>query len=467
MLTDNEIQNTINPESEWKEILLSGNDESLKTLFREIPIADLARICNQEDDIETGHLIRFVPQDKLSQFFEHLNFYHQLELMKHLPVDTIAKTLNDIPPDDRTAFFQQLPGAELRKWLKMLSPEERKMAVSLLEYPEDSIGRLMTPEFISVKEEWSIEQSLAHIRRHGPNSETLNVVYVVDSQGRLIDDLKIREILLAPLHFRISDIRDKHYVSLNAYDDQEIAISIFKETDRFALPVTDFGGLLVGIVTSDDVLDVMEEEDTEDIQKFGGMESLEYPYVKTGFFSLVGKRAGWLTILFLGEMLTASAMGYFQHEIAHAIVLALFIPLIISSGGNSGSQAATLIIRALALNEITLKDWWYVMRKEILSGFTLGIILGTIGFLRITTWQLTGWYDYGSHWILIAFTVFFSLIGIVLWGTLIGSMIPIILKKLKLDPAASSAPFVATLVDVTGLIIYFSIAAILLSGTLL
>ncbi len=467
MLTENEIKENLNPEAEWKDILLSGTDEALKSLFGEIPIPDIARLCNQDDDIDVSRLLRFVPRAKLSLFFENLSFLHQLVLMKHLPIETIGQVLNEIPPDDRTAFFQQLPGEELRKWLKMLSPDERKMATSLLHYPEDSIGRMMTPEFISVKDEWTVEQALAHIRKHGPNSETLNVVYVIDNQGHLIDDLKIREILLAPLHFKISDIRDKHFVSLNAYDDQEIAIKTFKETDRFALPVTVFGGLLVGIVTTDDVLDVIEEEDTEDIQKFGGMDSLDTPYVQTGFFTLVGKRAGWLIILFLSEMLTATAMGHFQIEISRAVVLALFIPLIMSSGGNSGSQAATLIIRALALNEITLKDWWYVMRREILSGLSLGVILGSIGFIRISVWQGLGWYDYGKHWVLIAFTVFFSLIGIVLWGTLMGSMIPILLKKLKLDPAASSAPFVATLVDVTGLIIYFTIAAVLLSGTLL
>ena len=260
---------------------------------------------------------------------------------------------------------------------------------------------------------------------------------------------------------------DEHCVSLNAYDDQETAIKVFKDTDRFALPVTDYGGMLVGIVTTDDVLDVIEQEDTEDIQKFGGMESLDMPYVKTPIMSLVGMRAGWLTILFLGEMLTATAMGFFEREIAKAVVLALFIPLIISSGGNSGAQAATLIIRAMALKEVTLEEWWLVMRREIISGLALGVILGTIGFIRITVWQLFDWYNYGPHWVLIGITIFFTLVGIVMWGTLTGSMIPILLKKFKLDPATSSAPFVATLVDVTGLIIYFSIAATILSGTML
>jgi len=233
------------------------------------------------------------------------------------------------------------------------------------------------------------------------------------------------------------------------------------------LPVTNTDNLLLGVVTVDDVLDVAEQTDTAAIQKFGGLEELDYPYVKTPFFSLMRKRAGWLIVLFLGEMLTATAMGYFDKEISKAVVLALFVPLIISSGGNSGSQAATLIIRAMSLKELTIKDWWYVMRREILSGLLLGIMLGAIGLFRITIWQNLHWFDYGPHWLLVAITIFFSLIGIVMWGTLSGSMIPIVLKRFKIDPATSSAPLVATLVDVTGLVIYFTIAASILKGTLL
>jgi magnesium transporter len=250
-------------------------------------------------------------------------------------------------------------------------------------------------------------------------------------------------------------------------DTKEQAVIMFKEYDRVVLPVINDDKILMGVLTVDDVLDVVEARDTKEIQKFGGLESLDYPYVKTPFFSLIRKRAGWLIILFLSEMLTATAMGYFDAEISKAVVLALFVPLIISSGGNSGSQAATLIIRALALKELNLKDWWYVMRREVLCGLTLGLILGAIGFLRISLWENFHWFEYGPHWLLIATTIFFSLIGIVMWGTLSGSMVPIVLKMFKLDPAASSAPFVATLVDVTGLVIYFTIAAIILKGTLL
>lgn len=260
---------------------------------------------------------------------------------------------------------------------------------------------------------------------------------------------------------------DGFYVKLNIEDSKDTAIDIFKQYDRAALPVTNDDNVLLGVITVDDVLDVEEEKSTKEMQRFGGVETLDYPYVKTSFFSLIRKRAGWLIILFLGEMLTATAMGYFDKEISKAVVLALFVPLIISSGGNSGSQAATLIIRAMALRELSFRDWWYVMRREILSGLTLGIILGTIGFLRITAWQYLHWYQYGAHWFLVAGTIFFSLIGIVMWGTLSGSMIPIVLKRFKIDPATASAPFVATLVDVTGLVIYFSIAAIILRGTLL
>jgi magnesium transporter len=260
---------------------------------------------------------------------------------------------------------------------------------------------------------------------------------------------------------------DQEFIALSTTMLNEEAISIFEKYDRAALPVVTDNGVLVGIVTADDMFDQVKKRDTEDIQKFGGLEALDLPYRNTGLFEMVKKRAGWLIILFLSEMLTASAMGYFDQEISKAVVLALFVPLIISSGGNSGSQAATLIIRALAIKELTVADWWYVMRREILSGLLLGLILAVIGFIRISVWQAGGLYNYGPYWVSIGLSVSFSLVFIVLWGTLSGSMIPLALKKLKLDPATSSAPFVATLVDVTGLIIYFSISAIFLTGKLL
>jgi magnesium transporter len=294
----------------------------------------------------------------------------------------------------------------------------------------------------------------------------------VDNEGKLVDDMPIRRLVLNEPGKKVEDIMDGFYVKLNIGDSKETAVDIFKQYDRAALPVTNDNNVLLGVITVDDVIDVEEEKNTKEMQRFGGLESLDYPYVKTPFFSLIRKRAGWLIILFLSEMLTATAMGHFQSELDAALVLSLFVPLIISSGGNSGSQAATLIIRAMALNELTPRRWWYVMRREIFSGLTLGLILGTIGLIRITIWQEFHWANYdpkhgGHYWYLVAITVFFSLIGIVLWGTLSGSMIPIVLKRLKVDPATSSAPFVATLVDVTGLVIYFTIAAIILKGTLL
>jgi magnesium transporter len=282
----------------------------------------------------------------------------------------------------------------------------------------------------------------------------------------LIDDIRTRELLLAPLTNRVSDLVDGQFVALAASQNQETAVAIFKREDRSALPVVDEQGKLVGIVTIDDVLDVAEEIATEDIQKIGGMEALDEPYMDISLFRMVKKRAGWLVLLFLGEMLTATAMGFFEKEIARAVVLALFIPLIISSGGNSGSQASTLAIRALALGQVAVSDWWKVMRREVWSGLALGLVLGSIGFLRISIWSAFS-NIYGPHWFWVALTVSFALIGVVLWGTLAGSMLPFILRGLGFDPATSSAPFVATLVDVTGLVIYFGIAAVVLSSSLL
>jgi magnesium transporter len=307
---------------------------------------------------------------------------------------------------------------------------------------------------------------LDYVRTHGQDSETLNIIYVVDDQGLLIDDIRIREVLLAPLDKRVSDLMDRRFVTLTAADDQDAAVAVFRQYDRSALPVTDTVGMLIGIVTIDDVLDVAEATATREIQRIGGSEALDEPYMRIAFWRMVQKRAGWLTALFIGEMLTATAMGAFEAEISRAVVLALFVPLIISSGGNSGSQASTLVIRALALGEVGLTDWWRVMRRELLAGLALGAILGSIGFLRIALWSAFSTI-YGEHWLLVAFTVSFSLVGVVLWGTLSGSLLPFLLRRLGFDPAASSAPFVATLVDVTGLVIYFSVALVILRGTLL
>jgi len=441
----------------------------LKDELNNLTPQETAEVIENLSKTEQIILFRLLSRGSAKESFQYLSIEDQESIIEGLAKDSkkLTDLLNDLDPDDRTAFFEELPGKVSQRLMQMLSKEEREIATRLLGYPEDSIGRLMTPDFVAIRSYFTINQALEHIRQFGRNSETMNVIYMIDDQWRLVDDIRIREIILASPEQTLNDISDHQFISLNAYDDREVAIKIFQDNDRVALPVTDTDGTLLGIVTFDDVMDVLEEEATEDFQKFGGTEGLDLSYTKTSLFELIKKRSGWLVILFLGEMLTASAMGYFENEIEKAVVLALFVPLIISSGGNSGSQAASLIIRSLALGELTLKNWWYVMRKEILSGLSLGSILGLVGLLRIIVWQVAGFHDYGEYWMWIAVTVAISLIFVVLWGTLSGSMIPILLKRIGWDPATASAPFVATLVDVTGLVIYFSIALIVLGGKLL
>ena len=447
-------------------------DKSWKTVKRELSelepfqIAEVISCLTKSDQII---LFRLLSRDQAKEAFQHLSHDEQEDIISELAanVNRVTGLLNDLDPDDRTAFFEELPGAVSQRLMQLMSKEERAITTQLLGYPKDSIGRLMTPEYVAVKPYFTVQQALEHIRIFGHDSETLNVIYIVDSHWKLIDDIRIKEIILASPEQSISELSDNRFTSLNAYDDQEVAVKVFADHDRVALPVTGTDGTLLGIVTVDDIMDIQEEESTEDFQKFGGTEGLDLSYTKTSLFEMVKKRAGWLVILFLGEMLTASAMGHFDGEIARAVVLALFVPLIISSGGNSGSQAASLIIRSLALGELKFRNWWYVMRKELFSGLMLGSILGIIGFIRIFIWQTAGFYDYGEYWFWVGASVSVSLVLIVLWGTLSGSMIPLLLKKLGLDPATASAPFVATLVDVTGLIIYFSVAALFLSGKLL
>jgi magnesium transporter len=336
----------------------------------------------------------------------------------------------------------------------------------LLGYPESSVGRLMTPDYIAVQVDWTVREVLDHIREVGRDSETIDVLYVVNEKGEFVDDIRIREIILARPDKPVSEIIDNRFITLHVNDDQEEAYNIFKMNNRVALPVIDDKNILLGIVTIDDVLWVASEEFSEDIQKIGGTEALDEPYLEMPLLKLFKKRVVWLIVLFLGEMLTATAMGYFEDEIAKAVVLALFVPLIISSGGNSGSQASTLIIQAMAVGEITIQDWWRVIRREVISGLLLGAVLGVIGFLRVVLWNYV-FHTYGEHTLIIGGTVGISLMGVVLWGTMSGSMLPIVLKKLGADPATSSAPFVATLVDVTGLIIYFSVAYLFMKGILL
>lgn len=440
-------------------------NENLEELnrFSAVNLRDLIVSKSFSDQLT---IFEALPFDKRVTVFEYLPFRIQMDILNALPSENIAHLLNALSPDDRTSLLSELPEDLMNHLIKYLSPHERALTLRLLGYPENSVGRLMTPEYIAVKLDWTVKLVLEEIRTKGRDSETINVVYAIDDDGRLIDDFRIRQLLIASLDTVLSSISDHKFIALQVADDQEKAIQVFHKYERSALPVTNSRGILLGIVTSDDIMDASIEENTEDIQKIGGSEALNEPYLETPFVNLMQKRVGWLLVLFLGEMLTASAMGYFEEEISKAVVLALFIPLIISSGGNAGSQASTLVIRAMALGEVRLRDWWRVMRREILSGLFLGTVLGIVGFLRIGLWsQFTP--IYGEHWLLIAWTLFFTLIGVVLWGTLAGSMLPLLLRWCGYDPATSSAPFVATLVDVTGLIIYFTIAILLLEGTLL
>jgi Mg2+ transporter (mgtE) len=449
------------------ETLVEARDfVSLREQIRNWPAGDLADLMEPLSAEKEAIVFRLLPRDEAAQVFSYLPIERQQELLKAMAHEEVVNILNDMSDDDRTEMLEELPAQVTQKLLNALSPEERRRASQLLGYAENSVGRLMTPHFVRVRPHWTVAHALDHIRRYGEDSETMSLVYVIDDKGKLIDDLRIRQILLASPETLISDLMDKRFVALKATDDQEVAVEAFREADLNALPVTDTEGALIGIVTVDDIFDVAEEEATEDIQKMGGTEALDEPYMAIGIPTMVRKRATWLIVLFLSEMLTATAMGKFESEIAKAVVLSIFVPLVISSGGNSGSQASTLIIRAMALGEVTLKDWWRVMRREILSGLSLGGILGIIGFIRISTWALV-FHSYGEHWLLLALTVGIALIGIVLWGTLSGSMLPFLLRRIGLDPATSSAPFVATLVDVSGLVIYFSVAAIILRGTLL
>jgi magnesium transporter len=459
-------------EPEIRSLIDARNFGALREVFREWPPADVAEVILDLPEDEQVIIFRVLPHALAADVFEYLDLDAQQKLLRAMAHEQVVGILNEMSPDDRTALLEELPSAAARQLIQLLTPGERQIAQSLLGYPEGSVGRLMTPDFIAAHDDWTVQHVLDFVREHGQDSETLNVVYVVDDRGKLIDDIRMREFLLKPLTLKVSDIRDRAFVALSVSDSQQDALNVFRKYDRTALPVVDSNGILVGIVTIDDMLDVAEKEATEDIQKFGGMEALEEPYMRIPLWRMVRKRAGWLVILFLGEMLTATAMANYQEELAKALVLALFLPLIISSGGNSGSQASTLMIRAMALGEVTLRDWWRVMSREVRAGLALGTILGAIGVVRVGAWAIMGEQyfhrqPYGPHWPLVALTVGIALVGVVLWGTLSGSMLPFLLRRIGADPAASSAPFVATLVDVTGLIIYFSIALVIMRGAML
>jgi magnesium transporter len=450
--------------------LLHGDPAELAEALQGLRAADIADALRSLPPAAAGRVLAALPLDVLVQVFDEPELEGERGgIIRHLDAATAGPLIEAMSSDQRADLFRELPDEERRRFLGTLSPETRSEMQLLLAYSPRTAGGIMTTEFVSVPADWTVEQTIEHIKRVGRAKETVYAVYVLDPATRqLVHVVSLRELLLADGRKRAGDVGDpRKPLAVRTDATREDVARLISKYDLLAVPVVDESAHVMGIVTVDDVIDAIVQEQTEDVQRFGGVEALDEPYISVGFLAMIRKRAGWLCALFLGEMLTATAMGYFEGEINRAVVLALFIPLIISSGGNSGSQATSLIIRSLALRELTLRDWWRVAIRELPSGLTLGSILGVIGVGRILLWQSLGWYDYGPHHNLVALTVGTALVGVVTFGSLAGSMLPFIMRRLGFDPASASAPFVATLVDVTGLIIYFSVAMVLLRGTLL
>ncbi|MCB0777234.1 MAG: magnesium transporter [Chitinophagaceae bacterium] len=452
-------------QEQFEALIREDNRLQTRDFLDDQNISDVADLVYDFPD-HAGSIIANMSVHRAASVFKILDLSTQKDIIKELPANTTAGLLNELPADDRTDFLEELPSNAVRELIKLLDPDERRITLSLLGYPENSIGRLMTPDYVYVYPENTIEEVFSTIRKYGKDSETINVIYVINRNGELLDDLRISEFILSPTDKKVIELMDERYVALHPEDDQESAAEIFKMNNRVALPVVSKSNKLLGIVTIDDILWVAGEEFSEDMQKMGGSSALEEPYLDVPIFKLYKKRIIWLIILFAGETFTIAAMSNFQETLEQVLVLSTFIPLIISSGGNSGSQAATLIIQALALGEVTVKDWWHIARREIVSGILMGFTLGIMGFLII----YGGYYIFGlfgEHFIRIGFAIGTAIIGVVTWGTIMGSMLPLLLKRLGADPATSSTPFIATLVDVTGLLIYFGTAFLLLKGVLL
>ncbi|MGE3539791.1 MAG: magnesium transporter [Candidatus Tectimicrobiota bacterium] len=408
-----------------------------------------------------------LPRAAAEDFFWALNAQDQAELLLAMAAIERRGWMRLLAPDDAADVIQAAPAHEHEGLLALLDETTRHEVVALLAYAEDEAGGLMSPRFARVRPDMTVDEAVSYLRRQARERvETIYYIYVIDAQQRLVGVLSLRELFEAHGHLHIRDVMHAEVVTVVEQMDQEEVGLLFARYAFLAMPVVDLEGHMKGVVTVDDIVDVVQEEATEDIQKMGGTEALDEPYLDIRFGRMLRKRAGWLSVLFLSETLTATAMGYFEEEIARAVVLALFIPLIISSGGNSGSQASTLVIRAMALGEVRLRDWWRVIRREFATGCALGGILGLLGVLRIVLWPGRAT-TYGEHYLLIALTVACSLVGVVLWGAVTGSMLPLLLRRIGFDPASASGPFVATLVDVTGLVIYFSLASVILHGTLL
>lgn len=437
------------------------------TGLTEVGLTDIVSSWSALSPTERREKFASLPRMDAEELFLSLKTLDQSELIAEASSLEKRSWVRLLAPDDVADLIQQMGPEYREEILSILDPQTRREVTALLAYADDNAGGLMSSRFARLRPDMNVDEAISYLRIQAKTQvETIYYAYVLEADQTLLGVISFRELFSAPAHKKIREVMQTDLTKIPVNLDQEQIAKIFSAQDLMALPVVDEWGHMKGIVTFDDIANVVQEEATEDIQKLGAVEVLDAPYLQVPFWQLIRKRAGWLLVLFVGEMLTASAMGYFEHEIEKAVVLALFIPLIISSGGNSGSQASTLIIRAMALGEVRLKDWWRVFMREIMAGLALGAILGTVGLLRIWFWP-TRVQTYGDHWMLIGVVVSCSVIGVVLWGTMSGSMLPFVLKKLKLDPATASAPFVATLVDVTGLIIYFSMAALFLSGTLL
>lgn len=452
---------------ELDELIVNKAWVSIKEVLEEIPAVDIAELLEDLKPEIAVVIFRLIKKAKAADVFSHLSSAKGVELLEIFSKQQLSDVMNNLEPDERVALMEELPGHLTQKVLNSMDRENIALVRRLLGYTEESVGRLMTTNYVRVKEDWTVEKSFEHIRKFGRTAETVNVIYVVDENEKLIDDLRLNQLILAEPNAKIIDIMDSSFEVLSAFDDQEVAVRMLSKYDRVALPVVDSGGILVGIVTVDDVLDVAEEETTEDMQLMAGMSALDRVYSETSMTQMVQKRIGWLILLFLGQMFTVTAMAGYEETLAAAAILALFIPMIISSGGNSGSQAATLIIRAISTDDIKLSDWFWVFRKEFLSGLFLGSILGIMGTIVIGFWMFLRGEPFSLALGLQALTVGTSLVGVVIFGNMSGSMLPFIMSKIGFDPAVTSAPFVATLVDVTGIFIYFSIAVFLLTGVVL
>jgi magnesium transporter len=438
----------------------SGGDEA----FVASELQDAWHILSTEERVEG---FRLLPRADAEELFFTLASRDQYDLIVGLPPGDRRSWLRLLPPDDAADVLQEAPDDERGGLMALLDDQTRKECTALLAYAEDDAGGLMNPRYVRVRPDMTVDEAISYLRKQARERiETLAYAYVCDAQQKLLGVVSFRDLFAAQQGKLVRDVMKTDLLTVLDTDDQEAVSRVFADHDFVALPVVDAEGKMKGVVTIDDIVDVVQEEATEDAQKFGGMEALDAPYLDVSIPQMLKKRGGWLSALFLGEMLTATAMAYFEHELERAIVLSLFIPLIISSGGNSGSQASTLIVRALAVGDVKLRDWWRVFRREVVVGLLLGVLLGCIGMMRILLWPTRNKL-YGEHYFMISFTIACSLVGVVLFGSLAGSMLPFVLRKLRFDPASASAPFVATLVDVTGLVIYFTVASIILRGVLL